>query len=374
MKDINIKLKSLSLKGFKTINNLKDLEFENINIFIGANGSGKSNIVSFFEMLNYMMTEAFGKYVAQNGFASSMLYHGQKVTKDIESKIIFKSPTAESSYHFRISHSIEDKFLFMGETIFYKRYDFNKPFKRDLADGGYKETKLKELSYSDKTAKYIKNLLSSIRVYHFHDTSRTSYIHQASPIEDNSSLKSDGGNLAPFLYRIREDSPRYYSRIVDYIRLVAPFFDDFILNPIGDSIQLKFKEKNSDLEMGSFRLSDGTIRFIAMTTLLLQPKSSIPKVIIIDEPELGLHPLAIDILSEMINIASKNSQIFITTQSERLIDYFEPKNIIVVDRKGDMEGRFYSDFKRLDNEELKEWIVEYKLSDIWNSNIIGGRP
>ena len=374
MGDIDIKLKGLSLRGFKTIYDLRDLEFDDINIFIGANGSGKSNIVSFFEMLNYMMTNAFGIYVAENGFASSMLYHGQKVTKDIESNIKFNSQIAQSSYSFRVSHTIDDKFLFMGESISYKRDDSNKPYIKSLGEGGYKESKLKEFSNSDKTVRYIKNLLSSIRVYHFHDTSRSAYIHQARPLEDNFWLKSDAGNLASFLYRLKEESFKYYSRIVDYVRLVAPFFEDFVLNPVKDSIQLKFKEKNSDLELGSFRLSDGTIRFTALATLLLQPKFTIPKVIIIDEPELGLHPMAIDILAEMINIASKHSQIFITTQSERLINHFEPKNIIVVDRKQDMSGRFYSDFKKLKSSDLKDWIKDYSLSDIWNSNIIGGRP
>ena len=369
-----IQIKSFSLSGFKTIYDLKNMEFEKVNLFIGANGSGKSNIVSFFEMISYMMTDAFGIYVAENGFASSMLYHGQKVTKDIESDIKFSSPTGESSYQFRISHSIEDKFLFMGETISYKRKNSKKPFTKNLADGGYKETKLRELYHIDKTAKYIKNLLASIRVFHFHDTSKTAYIHQARPLESNSSLMSDAGNLAPFLYKMREEKYQYYNRIINYIRQVAPFFDNFILEPLKDSIQLKFKEKNSDLELGSFRLSDGTIRFIALSVLLLQSKETLPKIIIIDEPELGLHPMAIDILSEMINIASRNSQIFLTTQSERLIDHFEPKNIIVIDRKQDSNNRYYSDFKKLNNKELKEWTKEYRLSDIWNSNIIGGRP
>ena len=364
-------IKSLSLSGFKTILNLEDIEFEKVNLFIGANGSGKSNIVSFFEMISFMMTDAFDIYIAENGFASSMLYHGQKVTKDIEAEIKFSSNTGDSSYSFRITHSIEDKFLFIGETISYKRHGSIKPYQKHLGDGGYRETKL---YHNDKTAKVIKNFLASIRVFHFHDTSKTAYIHQARPLESNSSLMSDAGNLAPFLFKLKNSQPKYYDRILNHIRLVAPFFDDFILVPQGNSIQLKFKERYSDLELGSFRLSDGTIRFMALATLLLQPKETLPKIIIIDEPELGLHPMAINILYEMINIASKNSQIFITTQSERLIDHFEPKNIIVIDRKQDSNGRYYSNFKKLDNKELESWLEEYKLSDIWNSNMIGGRP
>ena len=369
-----VQIKSLSLSGFKTIYDLKDMDFEKVNIFIGANGSGKSNIVSFFEMISYMMTDALSQYVSENGFASSMLYHGQKVTNNIEAKIKFLSKTGSSEYSFRIAHTFNDNFIFMGEKIKYRNKDSKRPYTKNLGDKGYKETKLRELYHENMTAKYIKNLLASIRVFHFHDTSKTAYIHQARPIESNSSLMSDAGNLAPFLYKMRESESRYYERIISYIRQVAPFFDTFILEPFGYSIQLKFREKNSDLELGSFRLSDGTIRFIALSTLLLQSKITLPKIIIIDEPELGLHPMAIDILSEMINIASRNSQIFITTQSERLIDHFEPENIIVIDRKQDKNQRYYSDFKKLDSQELSQWTEDYRLSDIWNSNIIGGRP
>ncbi len=368
------KIDKLTLSGFKTIKNVDNLKFDNINIFIGANGSGKSNIVSFFEMISYMMTEALEEYVVNNGFASSMLYHGQKITREIEGSISFKSISGKSDYSFRLVHTANDRFLIMEESIKYLKDGYRKPFDKYLDDGGYKESKLKEVAYTDKTAKYIRSFLSNIRVFHFHDTSKTAYIHQARPIESSSYLMSDGGNLAPFLYKLKKDFPRYYDRIVEYIRMIAPFFDTFILTPTGNSIILNFKEKNSDLELNSSKLSDGTIRFICLTTLLLQPKESMPNIIIIDEPELGLHPFAIDILSEMINIASRNAQIFITTQSERLLNQFEPEKIIVIDRKKDEFGRFYSHFNKLNRKELSSWLEYYTLSDVWNSNIIGGRP
>jgi len=368
------KISKLSLSGFKTIQKIIDLEFENINIFIGANGSGKSNIVSFFEMIGFMMTNAFGKYVSENGFASSMLYHGHRVTDTINADIQFSSGTGTSNYGFRLSHVVGDIFLFMDEKIIYHGNGNAKPLEKHLNEGGYKESKLGELYHADKTAKYIKNLLAGIRVFHFHDTSKEAYIHQASPLEFNSKIKSDGGNLAAVLYMLKNEKSKYYERIVSYIKIVAPFFDDFVLEPINNSIQLRFKEINSELELGSFRLSDGTVRFICLATLLLQPKETMPKIIIIDEPELGLHPVAIDILAEMLNIASNSAQIFLTTQSERLINHFEPKNIIAIDRKKDINGRYYSAFNKLSEDSLKSWTDEYSISDMWDSNIIGGRP
>ena len=368
------KIKCLNLSGFKTIRDIQDLQFDDINIFIGANGSGKSNIISFFEMISYMMTKGFGKFVSDNGFASSMLYHGQKVTQDIEAKINFESNNTKSFYQFKIYHTIDDRFLFESEVIQQIHKTNDKSKTESLLDTGYKETKLRDIYTTNRTAKNIKDLLSSIRVFHFHDTSRTAYMHIARPLESNSYLLSDGGNIASFLYKLKHKEPKYYERILSYVKQVAPFLDDFVLEPVGDSIQLRFKEVNSDLQLGSFRLSDGIVRFICLATLLLQPRQSLPNILMIDEPELGLHPVAIDILSEMINIASINSQIFITTQSPRLIDQFEPKNIIVINRKQDDDGRYCSDFEKFTDKGLSSWLEDYSLADMWDSNILGGRP
>ena len=129
------------------------------------------------------------------------------------------------------------------------------------------------------------------------------------------------------------------------------------------------------MEFGAFRLSDGTLRFMALTTLLVQPKEEIPPIIIIDEPEIALHPVAIDKLASLLKSASKYSQIFIATQSERLLNHFEVENIVVVSRKKESgTQRYLSEFQKLDEEELKIWLAEYSLSQIWESNMIGGNP
>ncbi len=212
------KIKSLNLSGFKTIRDIQDLQFDDINIFIGANGSGKSNIISFFEMISYMMTKGFGKFVSDNGFASSMLYHGQKVTQDIEAKINFESKKTKSFYQFKIHHTIDDRFLFESEAIQQTDKTNDKPKKESLQDTGYKETKLRDLYTTSTTAKNIKDLLSSIRVFHFHDTSRTAYMNNSSALESNSYLMSDGGNIAAFLYKLKNKEPKYYERIVAYVK------------------------------------------------------------------------------------------------------------------------------------------------------------
>ncbi len=365
-----MKISTLTLKGFKTIKHLENLELnENINLFIGANGSGKSNLISFFEMISYIMTDSFQQYIADNGFANTLLYFGSKTTSQIEAIIKLTSETT-SKYDFILSHIAGDSLVFAKETINYKK---NNEYQSLNLSGNSKETELKNSQAA--IAKSLRNILSCIRIFHFHDTSKNSFIKQARIIEDNTHLKSDGGNLASFLYRLKDEYPKHYNKIKLIIRQIAPFFDDFILIPNKDYILLKYKEIGSDIEFGAFRLSDGTLRFMALATLLIQPKEKMPAIIIIDEPELGLHPVAIDKLASLLITASRYSQIFITTQSERLLNHFEVENIIVVSREKEIENnRYFSEFQKLDQEELKTWLAEYSLSQIWESNIIGGRP
>jgi predicted ATPase len=368
-----MKISTLSLEGFKTIKHLENLQFENINLFIGANGSGKSNLLSFFEMMSCIMTDAFQKYIADNGFANTLLYFGSKNTTQIEAKINLTHQTGEYRYYFRLSPIAGDTFVFAKEEL------NDKEFQKILLTSYNKETGLKAISLEKNAkatiAKNIIKFLSTLSIFHFHDTSKNALIKQARVIEDNTYLKNDGSNLAPFLYQIKVEYPKHYHKIKLIIRQIAPFFDDFVLVPNKDYILLKYKEIGSDIEFGAFRLSDGTLRFIALATLLIQPKEKMPPIIIIDEPELGLHPVAIDKLASLLRTASKYSQIFMTTQSERLLNHFEVKNVIVVSRKKERRtNRYFSEFKKLDRDELNTWLVDYSLSQIWESNLIGGKP
>jgi predicted ATPase len=323
-----------------------------------------------------MMADAFQNYIAENGFATTMLYFGPKITSQIEATIHLASQTGDWKYEFKLSHSVGDSFVFSEESLVHKN---NQTPHKFILGGNHKETELNTI-ISEKNAKAliaqpILKILSGIKIFHFHDTSKNAFIKQARAVEDNSSLKSDGGNLASFLYRLKDEYPKHYHKIKLIIRQIAPFFDDFVLTPSKDYILLKYKEMGSDMEFGAFRLSDGTLRFMALATLLIQPKEEIPPIIIIDEPEFALHPVAIDKLASLLRSASKYSQIFIATQSERLLNHFEVDNIIVVSRKKERGAtRYFSEFKKLDEEELKTWLSEYSLAQIWESNVIGGNP
>lgn len=378
MPDSNrLKIKSLSVKGFKSINNEgENISFNDITVLLGANGAGKSNLVSFFSLINYMTSGGLQKWVAEHGFANSILFYGVKNTTRIEASLRFESDDFEDEYAFILSHAAGDKMIINEEKVTYKKKGFSKPYVKIL-DFGVKESTLStrlENTKENRPIIVLSSILRSCRVFQFHDTSLTAHMRNKSYVEDNRYLRSDGGNLSAFLYNLQLNFPKYYDRIVRHLNAVIPQFKDFALRPSTENnkyIGLDWISYNEDYLLGAHQISDGSIRFMCLSTLLLQPKELMPSVIIIDEPELGLHPSAIAKLSGMIKIASKNAQIILATQSPNLVDNFDLDDIIIVERNP-VDGS--SNFKKLDEEKLSQWLDEYTLSELWEKNVIGGQP
>ena len=364
-------LKRIQITGYKSIQYM-NLELTPINVLIGANGAGKSNFISFFKLLRWMMQSPgqLQLFIGQAGGANNLLFHGASTTPQIQAEIQFETENGRNDYSFRLFHAAGDTFIFAEE-----KYRFSRNIISSLADwisldAGHKEAKLIDIANSSNpTAKTIFRLMQNCAVYQFHNTSDTARIRQRWSIDDNRYLREDGANLAPFLLRLRENEPIYYQRIVETVTQIAPFFANFVLEPVNNYVILQWKERETDLIFSSHQASDGTLRTMALITLLLQPESNLPDVLILDEPELGLHPYAINIIGGLINSISHHSQVILATQSTLLIDCFEPNDIIVVERRNRQ-----SYFDRLDYSSLQEWLDEYSLSELWNKNIIGGRP
>ena len=363
------KLQRLTLNGFKSIKAM-DLELRPLNILIGANGAGKSNLISFFKMLNEMMAGRFQLYVGTSGRAQSLLRFGPKLTPQIEAQLEFEVGNGVDTYYLRLFHAAGDTLIFAEETLSFLQTGWTSP-RIDQLGAGHQETKISEAAKEGKqTAKTLEFLLNRCRVYHFHDTSSTAEVRQSCYVDENRWLKPDAGNLAALLLRFREEDYPVYQRIVGTIRLIAPFFDDFELNlDRSNRIILNWREKESDRIFGPHQFSDGTLRAICLATLLLQPEDKLPELIVVDEPELGLHPYALNVVAELFSNASLHTQILISTQSSSFLDNFDPEDVIAVNREGKE-----SQFKRLNSTELKVWLDEYSLGEVWEKNIIGGGP
>jgi predicted ATPase len=373
MKEPALMLHRLTLNGFKTIRRLEELELGPVNVLIGPNGAGKSNFVSFFRMLNRMMTPPGGLqlYVAKSGGASTLLHSGPAISPDIEAALTFRTERGASGYSFRLSHAAQDTLVFAEELLANTSLVLEWDGWVDLG-AGQRESKLMEFTQENRSITMMRTLWSFLQdcaVYQFHNTSETARIRQRWSVSDNQHLKEDGANLAPFLLRIREQHPTHYQRITGTLRQIAPFFADFVLEPENDTLLLRWREFGNDVVFGPHQASDGTLRAMALVALLLQPREELPAVIILDEPELGLHPRAISILAGLLQGVSSHSQVIVATQSPVLLDHFEPGQVIVAEREG-----AESVFRRLDAEKLSSWLEEYTLSELWDKNVLGGRP
>ncbi|SGZ97532.1 ABC transport protein, ATP-binding subunit [Bathymodiolus thermophilus thioautotrophic gill symbiont] len=361
----NNNLSHIKIQGFKSIKEL-DLEMKPINVLIGANGAGKSNFISVFKLLDLIYKQKLQTYILTNGKAERFLHFGSKNTDKII--IDLKLDSANNYYVGLIKDNDSNSLLIEHDKGRFTGWSVKK-------DGTITRNSLESNIANDQkevTVEYSKKYLRQCKLYHFHDTSDTAKFKSFQDINANDFLWSDAGNLAPFLLKLKRNYPKDYQNIVQSIQTVAPYFHDFDLKKDENDVILRWHHKN-DLEGSGFSaqtLSDGTARFICMATLFLQPKELRPSTIVLDEPEIGLHPTAIAVLSEIIQaIANDGAQVIISTQSVELANYFEPDDFIVVNYEN---GE--SKFKRLEKKDFEGWIETYQVGEAWSEGLLGGEP
>jgi len=360
-------IRQIIIENYKSIHKAT-IDLAPINVLIGANGAGKSNLISFFELLSALYNQRLQRYILERGGIGRLLHNGLKGSDKIRGVFNFSNRNALG-------------FVLLptdtGGAVIATQDCFNsggspdtdyEAWHRATWDNGVSESQIRD----NKTwrAGYLQKFLQSFTVYHFHDTSRTSAMRQACDIGDNWYLRHDASNLPAFLYRLQQTEPRAFTLIEQTIRSIAPYFKRFSLAPsplAPNQISLVWEEQDSDMYLDAQSLSDGTLRFIALATLLLQPNP--PKTIVIDEPELGLHPAAIETLAGLVGVASYKAQVIVATQSSSFVSCFEPEDIVVVERK---EGS--TAFTRPDKERLASWLEDYSLGELWEKNLIGGKP
>jgi predicted ATPase len=355
-------IQSVEIKNFKSIRDSGKIELGKINVLIGPNGAGKSNFIGFFKFLREVIGRGAQLYISRHGRAEGFLYFGKKQSASLGGTLIFDSPEL-NQYSFEMIHNHEDRLVFERELF----GRITGEGQTQWSSGELHSRFTREFSPETEA---IETAIESLRLYHFNDTSYTAPMKYPCNLRDYSELREDGGNLAAFLYRLMMASPVIFRRLEHAVRMIAPFFDRFVLEPDEinpDQIALHWREIDSEIIFNAHSLSDGTLRMICLAALLMQPKP--PATVIIDEPELGLHPSAITHLAAMVRSASHLTQIILSTQSTELLDEFNAEDVIVVERKDHQTV-----FKRLSEDKLAEWLSEYSLGQLWNMNVIGGKP
>lgn len=354
-------LDRITVEGFKSFDSV-DVSLKRLSLLVGPNGAGKSNFIQVFELLGEIIRGELELSVGRAGGASTLLHS----TGHLAERIVIKAAFASNGYEIALVPTDDDALIFESEIPwFHDDSRFPAPYFEPLG-AGHRESRL---STSPKpVARWVLHRMSPWFVYHFHDTSRTAPVKRKGDINDNDVLRNDASNLAAFLYRLQETDKSSYDRIVDAVRNVAPFFEDFQLRPDrlnADRIQLEWRQRSSKSYFGPNALSDGTLRFICIATLLLQPNP--PSLILLDEPELGLHPYAINIVAEMLEACSE--QIIVSTQSVTLLNRLDISDVLVAEQ---IDGA--TKLSRPDLGALEAWLGEYGLGELWEKNLMGGRP
>lgn len=351
----------LVLYGYKSIARC-DINLEKINLLIGANGAGKSNFIGFFRLITRILDQQLQIAVGLAGGPDALLHFGRKKTEELKAELYFGT----NRYRFALRPTQDNRFIFSDEALLW----WNLP---DVPPAsGHFESYAESQKGKTGIYRHVVRAIRSWRLYHFHDTSSSALVKQIHNVNDNEYLREDARNLAAFLLRLKDHHNEHYQRIVKAIRLVAPFFGDFHLRPTvnnTEKVQLEWTESGQDEPFPASALSDGTLRFICLACVLLQPEDFMPATILIDEPELGLHPFAIGVLAGLMKSASEKHQLIVSTQSVELVNEFNADDLIVVDKRNGS-----STFTRPDSKVLSEWLVDYSLGDLWKKNLLGGRP
>lgn len=379
------KISHLTIKGFRSLKSIERLELGDFNVLIGANGAGKSNILEFFRMMNFAFNSSEGNlqlYVARKGRASSLLYYGPQVTRFMDASIQFDGDHQWSRYDFSLSWGAPDEIFFSSELLAFQREEID-PHPNQLQLGsGHQESKVLGVAnlaanpWQQTTARVFRNRLREIRAYHFHDTSDEANMRLSQDIHREDYLMNNGGNIAPFLFGLKERRPEHYQRILDTVQFIAPFISDFVVEPeaLNDRfIMLRWRDRSGEV-LGPHQLSDGTLRTIALVTALLQPEETMPSIMLFDEPELGLHPHGVKIVADLLKAASSKRQVIVATQSPLLIRDYDPADIAVIEREEDRDQRGATVVKRLDPAELACWLEDYDLGQLYEKNVTGGGP
>lgn len=365
------RLTGIGIRGFRSIKEAS-LRLEAINVLIGPNGSGKSNLVAIFNLLSSHVSGKLDEYVTRHSGASRLLHYGPKATSKISLGVAFETRSGRGKYEAHFLPAADDRLSLKKDSLSGECNGGPR-----VSGEGYffgSESLGSTLAFEDegnKAQESVRDFLRNLEVFHFHDTSQNGPLRQRAIVDDTLRLQRNGGNLPAFLAGLKNRETGSYRRICSTLQNLIPWFDDFDLETEGTSLLLRCRTKGHlDYPFTVSQLSDGTLRLMALASLLLQPKDRRPPFIILDEPELGLHPAAEGAIARMIRAASgEGTQFLLATQSVTFLNHFQPEDVVVVENENGA-----STFKRQSRKELTAWLKRYSLGEIWMKNLIGGRP
>ncbi len=374
------RIERLRIRGFRSLADVDFFPRPDASALIGANGSGKSNFVKFFNMLSWMLkARRLQEFVGREGGADDQLHGGNETTSRLDAEVSIRTHTGRNDYRFTLAYAHPDELLFTEEAFRYSRDDIDDSAPWHHLGSGYREARIVEAGHPGaapqapgvppQTARTVTYLLRDCAAYQFHDTGSTSSFKKSWDATDHARLRTDGGNLPAILYGLERDDLHRYEGICRHIRRVLPGFDRFQLDEQYGKVALRWRSTHTDKTYGAHLTSDGSLRFFALATLLNLPAEKLPSVVVLDEPELGLHPKAIALVGDMIQALARSRQVIVATQSPLLVDTFELDQVFVLEIR---DGR--TEFNSQETDYLREWLDEFSVGELWQKNLLGGRP
>lgn len=390
-------LKSISVKGLLSYKDVS-LDLRPLNVLIGPNASGKSNLIEVINLLQATPRDLSG-FVRRSGGISEWLWKGLGQGAEGQVEVLVNSPSVPMNLRYALSITTKGQQLDVASEVLETERPFpghDEPyFYFRLRDGfGHisiyqsPETEGKResprITPDDVTAgqsilrerrdptlypqvSFVSGRFEDMRMYREWNLGRGSEIRRPQPTDASPSvLDEDFGNLALVLNNLKTGLA--FKSIHGYLARFYELYEQIDARIEANTAQLWMLEKGLASSIPATRLSDGTLRFLALLAILCDPKP--PPLICLEEPELGLHPEIVSVVAELLKKASEKTQLVVTTHSERMINELsdDPESVIVCERTPE-NG---TELTRLSNKKLGEWLERYQLGELWTKGEIGG--
>ncbi len=387
-------IRSLRVENFLSYGSEgEEIELQPLNVLIGANASGKSNLIEAIGLLKAAPTDLPAP-IRQGGGISDFLWKGQQGIPVAKIQVTVDYPQRSQTLQYQLSltvagqklelvdEAIENEQPFPGEddVYFYYRYQRGRPVinvkiendrqlirrslrREDLIPDQSVLSQRKDPDLYPELS-YLANQFSSISLYREWNIGR--YSDPRNPQKTDlpeHPLQEDGSNLGLFLNNLQYQLGN--RQIINKLKKFYDAAEELSIKIYGGTVQIFIREESLTQPIPATRLSDGTLRYLFLMALFLDPTP--PPLICIEEPEIGLHPDILPTIAEMLIEASQRTQLIVTTHSDALVSALTPESVLVCER--DEKG---SHLHRLEPDRLKNWLENYTLGDLWRMGEIGG--
>ena len=370
-------LESVHIEGFRSLADVTFRPRPGVTVLLGPNGGGKSNLIRFFEMMEAMLyRHSLAHFIGMNCGADDQLFEGGKRTPELSATIGLSREQKFYQYAFRLRLTPDDHFVVAEESLRGGESEDGATLLWQARGNGSGETRITEIIRPDnegedqEAAQCFRAFAHDLGAYHFNDTSDYSVFNKLWDVNDWMRFRPDGGNLAAVLHAVSKYAPERYEQICRHIGRVIPGFRQFDIEERFGRVMVRWTPDGSEKRLGPHLTSDGSLRFFALVTLLQLPREMLPRVIFLDEPELGLHPAGIDLVGGMIRSLSHHRQIVVATQSPRVVDGMGVEEIEVFEMKNRRTR-----LRAFGREEFRSWFEDgYSAGELWQKNLLGGHP